>query len=222
MKITTSSIAQRGITLVFALITLLGLSLAAVALIRAVDTGSSILGNLSFKQDTLLASESGTRLALTWLSANTGNGKLNSDDTANGYLSYQIDKLDPLGRSSDKTRSVIDWNGDKCASYASGSYAQCLTPTAQQDVRNSALQGGQIKAQYLILRLCESTGDAVKNGINCAKPLTSTTVSSNKGSMDYSTQAPPPDPTLAQYFRIIVRAQGTRKSVTYTETLVHF
>ena len=44
--------AARGASLVFAMITVVALSLAAVALVRSVDTGLNILGNLGFKQDT--------------------------------------------------------------------------------------------------------------------------------------------------------------------------
>ncbi len=47
--------AQRGVSLVFSLITLVALSLAAVALIRSFATGATILRNLSFEQDTLLS-----------------------------------------------------------------------------------------------------------------------------------------------------------------------
>lgn len=214
---------QRGVTLVFALVTLLALSMAAVALIRAVDTGSTILGNLSFKQDTLLASESASRNAITWLTNNTSAGKLNNDDTANGYLAANIDNLDALDKhGTDNTRTVIDWNGNKCANYTSGSYAQCVTPSQVQNLRNAALNAGTINAQYLIMRLCEKAGDAVKDSINCAKPLVTSTNSSSHDSMDYATTPLPGVPTLAQYFRIIVRAPGGRNSVSYTETLVHF
>ena len=40
--------AARGASLVFAMITVVALSLAAVALVRSVDTGLNILGNLGF------------------------------------------------------------------------------------------------------------------------------------------------------------------------------
>ena len=36
---------QRGVSLLFAMITVVALSLAAVAMIRSVDTGTTILGN---------------------------------------------------------------------------------------------------------------------------------------------------------------------------------
>jgi len=45
--------AQQGVVLFIALIAMVVLSLAAVALIRSVDTGTSIAGNLATKQGTL-------------------------------------------------------------------------------------------------------------------------------------------------------------------------
>jgi Tfp pilus assembly protein PilX len=45
--------AQRGVALFFALIAMVVLSLGAVALIRSVDTTSSVAGNLAFRQATM-------------------------------------------------------------------------------------------------------------------------------------------------------------------------
>ena len=45
-----ASMKQRGVVLFFALISLLAIMLAAVALIRSVDTSIMIAGNLAFKQ----------------------------------------------------------------------------------------------------------------------------------------------------------------------------
>jgi hypothetical protein len=222
------SIGQRGVTLVFALITLLALSLAAVALIRSVDTGSTILGNLSFKQDTLLATEKASGKALDWISKSISGSTLENDSNnkdGNGYLAAHVPTLDPLGKhSTDPNRTVIDWDGNNCATYPTGSYAKCVNPSAELDLRpvTAKLNAGDIKARYLIMRLCDGSGNSVALGLRCAQPLTVTATNQAHGSMDYATQPLPPDPTLSQYFRIIVRTQGARNSVSYTETLVHF
>jgi len=74
---------QQGVVLFFALIALVAMSLAAVALIRSVDTNSAISGNLSFKQSTLLSADRGVETAITWATGNIA--ALNADATANGY-----------------------------------------------------------------------------------------------------------------------------------------
>jgi len=56
-------LGQRGVVLFFALIALLAMSLAAVALIRSVDTSTIIAGNLAFKQSTTKAGDSGIEAA---------------------------------------------------------------------------------------------------------------------------------------------------------------
>lgn len=60
---------QRGIVLFFALIALLVLSLAAVALIRSVDTSTIIAGNLAFKQTATSSGDTGIEAAMAWMTA---------------------------------------------------------------------------------------------------------------------------------------------------------
>lgn len=55
---------QRGVVLFFALIALVAMSLAAVALIRSVDTSTLIAGNLAFKQATKNSAEAGIEAAI--------------------------------------------------------------------------------------------------------------------------------------------------------------
>lgn len=75
---------QQGVVLFFALIALVVMSLAAVALIRSVDTNSLIAGNLSFKQSSMLSADRGVENAITWLKTKNVNS-LNTDLVANGY-----------------------------------------------------------------------------------------------------------------------------------------
>jgi type IV pilus assembly protein PilX len=58
---------QRGVVLFFALIALVVMSLAAVALIRSVDTSTMIAGNLAFKQAATASSDRGVESAITML-----------------------------------------------------------------------------------------------------------------------------------------------------------
>ena len=60
---------QRGVVLFFALVALLAMSLAAVALIRSVDTGTLIAGNLSFKRAATSSADAGIEAAITWMVA---------------------------------------------------------------------------------------------------------------------------------------------------------
>jgi Tfp pilus assembly protein PilX len=219
----------RGVSLVFSLVTLAALSLTAVALIRSVDTGSTILGNLSFKQDTALAADEATRQAIIWLNASRGSATLQANIGANGYIASNVPLLDPTGSSANTARAVIDWASDPanptCSAYPANSYTGgCLPSRAAEQQATGAGPGGMangVTARWVIVRLCASPGDPAT--VSCARPLVASTGESierdelgggGKG------RAPPPA-ALSQYFRIIVRAQGGRKTVTYTETILH-
>ena len=81
---------QQGVVLFFALIALVVMSLAAVALIRSVDSNSLIAGNLSFKQSSILSADRGVEDAITWLKLKQGVLRvpppfLNADSVADGY-----------------------------------------------------------------------------------------------------------------------------------------
>jgi type IV pilus assembly protein PilX len=213
--------AQRGVSLLFSMMTLVALSLTAVALIRSVDTGSTVLGNLSFKQDTLLAADEASREAVAWLDARKVGSTLYSDLLdADGYSARLITNLDPTGvRTTDATRAVIDWDRNGCRTV-SGAWATCIRPLDQPLQLTTG--NATVRARWLIQRVCNSTGDPTGATIACAKPLTSTLAAdTDKGDKNYSNPGLQ-QVVLAQYFRIIVRATGGRNTSSVTETLVHF
>lgn len=76
--------AQKGVVLFFALIALVIMALAAVGLIRSIDTNTLIAGNLAFKQSATSSADGGVESAITWLTANSG--AVNSSNAAVGYF----------------------------------------------------------------------------------------------------------------------------------------
>lgn len=94
---------QRGLVLFFALIALVALSLAAVALIRTVDTSTIIAGNLAFRQSATRSGDLGTEAAIAWLTTTQNNftavnvlndsaHAFNQDNLAQGYYSSVQDE----------------------------------------------------------------------------------------------------------------------------------
>lgn len=208
---------MRGMSLLFALIALVVLSLAAMALVRSVDTGALVIGNLGFKQDATTSSDQGAEQAITWLSANI-NGTVLDNNAAQGYSASSIDQLDPTGNNASVTaRSVIDWKGDGCSSYPSGTYiGGCLQPSAGAAVNGNAVQ-------YFITRLCPGTGPANSSGNDCSSPLGTDGQASGRGKFDYRKYDRfLPTGGGGAYFRVVVRTVGGRNAVSFTETIVHF
>ncbi len=110
-------IKQRGVVLFFALISLLALMLAAVALIRSVDTSTMIAGNLAFKQAATTSGDAGTENAINWLTATQAENSakniltdathaLNVTDAAQGYYS-STDTDPPLNLFADAAWDAI-------------------------------------------------------------------------------------------------------------------
>jgi type IV pilus assembly protein PilX len=209
---------QRGASLLFAMVTVVALSLAAVAMIRSVDTGTTILGNLSFKQDTLLATDEATRQAIRWLEdkRKTDPEGLHVTQRDLGYWARLVPDLDPTSTSQRTTRVAIDWNNDSCRSQRGPSPRDCL-PVPERSLAN------QITARYLIVRLCRDEGSAL-NGINaCPRPLgVASQTTRERGEINSQHAVRIGSTVAAEYYRIVVRAKGPRNTVSTTETLVHF
>jgi type II secretory pathway pseudopilin PulG len=214
---------QCGMSLLYAMLTLVVLSFAAVALVRSVDTGTLVLGNLGFKQDATAAGDQATRVALQWLNDNPS--LLNADSPANGYYASSLGNLDVTGSQSKlNTRALINWNNDGCAYASADSYVSggCVTVPNSTPV----LVGGNT-ARYVILRLCSDIGapdtTTASGGTNtCLKTTSSATSSGGEnGLLDYKHQRIPPSGASLNY-RIVVQVQGARNTTSYTETIVHF
>ena len=207
--------AQRGMSMLFALMALVILGLGAVALTRSVDTGTLIMGNLGFKQDTLAASSSGAEQAIAWLQANVAGSTLDSDIPASGYYASSLDDIDPAANrtSAAAPLPIINWDG-ACMGLDSTAYSACdVLPYKGTDVN-----GNQV--YWVITRLCDSAGATGSSNL-CARPASvSTSNASERGELlpggRISTGVTSP------YYRIIVRVVGPRNTATYTESLVHF
>lgn len=212
--------APRGVTLIIVLMALIGLALASVALVRGIDQGSRIAGNLAFRQAAVAAADPVAEAALAWLSSTAAGSSaaLNEDRPADGYYATSLDALDPTGDRPDALARV-DWEGDGCG----GAAVTCVQPRGV-----TALDGQP--AAYLITRLCRSTGEPQPTASQtCATALGNLAEEVCRGQINYETVgsagggglvrgcglAP-----LSPYYRIIVRTVGGRGTVSLVETIV--
>lgn len=119
--ITHMPYTQRGVVLFFTLLALVVMSLAAVALIRSVDTSGMIAGNMAFKQSTISSADSGTESAINWLNITKVNNAalnwvndpahpFNITNAAQGYYSNadpNLNLTDGTGIRWDNTDSML-------------------------------------------------------------------------------------------------------------------
>lgn len=117
---------QEGIVLFVAIIVLMIMTLAGLALLRQMGTGTSIAGNVAFKENATSVADRGSEVARKWLIDNAPI--LANDNFAMGYHSSWTGSTDP---------SALPWD------------TQSLT------LNDDAAQTGNT-TQVIIQRLCET------------------------------------------------------------------
>lgn len=188
---------QRGVVLFIALIVLVAMTLAGIALMRNVDTGTVIASNLGFRQTAVHVGDIGSEAARTWLTT-TASASLYNDISADSYYATWQESIDLLGNDPAKT----DFNWTSSGKNVSGA------PTGYT-------------VRYVIHRLCQSTGDPTGSSANCVKATgaASTANSSTKGAASYGSIGISV-PTSALY-RVTIRVQGPRNTLSYLQTTMY-
>ena len=191
---------QHGVVLLIALIVLVAMTLTGIAMVRSIDTGLLIAGNLASRQGGATAGDMALESALGWLTAplnpaNVGMVRdLNIDHPDDGYFATWQNNFDPAG----VTVYPFDWSG---------------APSLPGDAAHNSVR-------YVIHRMCSSTGPA--STAACAM-TTSAAGGGLAGSMssspDYARQALTGAANV--YYRITARIDGPRNTVTYVQALIY-
>ena len=195
--------AQRGVVLFIALIVLVAMSLAGLALMRSVDTGTLIASNLAFRQSATHLGDTGIEAGFTWLKNVSPASTLYNDNPGitggGGYFANWAENLDLIGNTTPADASDdFNWGGANAIAVTS--------PAAGYSIN------------YVIHRLCKSTGDPVS--ITCVKQsgAASSSSSGSKGAAAFGVMAISV-PTNALY-RVTVRVAGPRNTVSYVQAVV--
>lgn len=214
---------QRGVVLLITLIILVAMTLAGIGMMRSVDTGNVIAGNLAFRQATMQANDAGTSTGFNSMMsvANSGNGAdkpilnfnngqpcpggatpaLCSGGNINipGYsstplLACEITRTCPLATDYSWWTVDANWNG---------------APTViVRDANNNPIA----TVSYLIHRMCQAPG----LGPSAAGQLCQTFTQPETGCS--KTQLLPCTSTSI-FYRITSRSVGARNTVAYAQTL---
>ena len=194
--------AQQGVVLFIALIVLVAMSLAGIALIRNVDSGQVIAGNLAFRQAAMHVGDIGIEAGRTWLLAQSST-TLYSDTPGvtggGGYYANWAENLDLIGNKTTTTSDDYNW----------GTAIAVTTPAPPTGYAVS----------YVIHRLCKQTGDPAS--VTCVK-LTGAASSSEtgtKGAAAFGSMAISV-PSITTY-RITARVVGPRNAVSYVQAVVY-
>jgi type IV pilus assembly protein PilX len=220
---------QRGVVLFFTLIALVVMSLAAVALIRSVDTSTMIAGNLAFRQAGTASGDTGIEAAIAWLT--------NAQTAAVSAGLTVSDAHHPFNNTGGYDIS----NGTCCLSagyYSNADPALSLTSSTgtrvnwddTDSVLVPDLTGNTVR--YVIQRMSRIANaiPGKKEDTTTTPPTTGTLYSST--AVDKNGQAvlhadqickgmgcPPPG--AAALLRITAKVTGPKNTVSYVQTLVY-
>lgn len=216
-------VKQRGVVLFFALIAMLAIMLAAVALVRSVDTSTIIAGNLAFKQAATTSGDAGTEAAMTWLA---------TVDLANTALNVLRDSSHPFNN---------DHGGAVGSTYYSAGYYSRLDPnlllTATSGTRihwddtDSVLVGSDSSGnttRYVIQRVCRNANLPIflPSPAPYADCLFSGAIQDTNGQnvrlpQDVCKGDGCPAAGQAPQIRITSRTKGPKNTVSYVQAFVY-
>ncbi len=188
--------AQRGVVLFIALIVLVAMSLAGIALLRGVDTGVLMAGNLAFRQGTMHVGDMGLEAARTWLLAQSSTSLYNPI-LANAYNADWAENVVLVGTAIG-AQTQYDWS--------TAANVTAPAPPAGYTV------------SYVIHRLCAGTGDP--SAVTCVKQTGTATSGGGgtKGAAAFGQIAI--QVSTSALYRVTVRVVGPRNTTSYVQAVV--
>ncbi len=202
-----------GAGLVVALVVLVVMSLGALALVRAVASGLLVAGNFAFREAAVLAAESGSESAISWLSERAATTDLLSDQPEAGYYASLPVGLSLSGQSTNSTSATIDWDDDQCAARSG---IRCFTAAAALPI-----DAAGHRVRYVIHRLCRTSGSSDAAANSCLLFRSAQGGSSNRGQLSYGASKRFQSSDTV-YYRITVHVRGPRNTTAFVQTLVHY
>lgn len=184
--------AQQGVVMWVAVIVLIIMSLSGLAMLRQVSSGTSIAGNIAFKQNATSTADAGTEAGIRRiLDLNVLNpGLLLADQAPHGYYATWGANNDP---------ATFDWGGH--------SVAVTLDAGTANDVR------------FIVHRLCRIDGPVEALNQVCSDEQTDYGKSKSAGLASYNPGAPD-SVTIKPFYRVTTQVTGPRRTVSYIQVIV--
>lgn len=212
----SSRARQRGVSLFVALVALVLMTIAGFSLMRSVDTGNVIAGNMAFREVTVHSADLGIEAAAAYLNATVApSPDGNLPNGCNVAASWELTLPPPpegeqLGECRYFARIQPEYsNGVPKINWASG------------NIPTTAANG--VAYQYVVERLCNpdtavdvTLGQAAKNDI--ASERCATRVIQSGGS--HKPGPPSVSPIVPVKYRVTVRVTGPRNSISTVQTIM--
>lgn len=206
---TTPSGHQGGVVLFIALIVMVAMSLAAIALIRSVDTTNAIVGNLAFRMASILPANASIEQAASALFSDADIATIVHipDKTQNlpaeNYFACRL--KEPLCAGSPEDARGVP------APLQKKSTAKALLK--QFDANDSATGTNDTQVTYVIERMClEGAGKAATPG-NCDLLTPKGILGNTLGEQD-------PGFARLPYYRVTVRVDGPQNTTSFVQAML--
>lgn len=192
---------QRGVVLLLVLIVLVAMTLAGISMMRSVDTGNVIAGNMAFKQTTIHSGDRGISdgyAALINLSA-TNKVALTTTGSFPGYFAVPFNQCEVFNTCAQSWWAQdINWVGAPTVTVLDASNRTVAT------------------VSYLVHRMCSAANLGPNDSGNTCQTY------------EDSSSAPGGDKSVGAvvftntsvFYRITARSVGPRNTVAYSQTLV--
>jgi type IV pilus assembly protein PilX len=192
---------QHGVVLFVALIVMVALSLAAIALIRSVDTTTTVIGNLAFRQASILPANMAVEEAAAALFVDadplhTAGSRIPSRDNnlpAENYFAFW--------QNSDDARGVP---------------AQLQKRTAFTQTKmlvDASMTGAQTEVRYVIERMCLPLVGTAPTNANCdlLPPLGPFGTTVGQSSLTLPS---------VPYYRVTIRVDGPQNTASFVQAML--
>ena len=195
---------QRGVVLFIALIVMVALSLAAIALIRSVDTTTTVIGNLAFRQASILPANMAVEEAAAAL--------FQDADIAHVIRIPDRDSNLPAENYFASVQPCV--NVVLCERGIPEQLQKRTAFTQTKMLVDASLSGAQTEVRYVIERVCKSA----------APPIAATNENCDL--------LPPPGPfgttvgdkslTLPSvpYYRVTIRVDGPQNTASFVQAML--
>lgn len=206
--------AQQGVVLFVALIALMVMALAAVVLVRSVDTSTLIAGNLAFKQAATASADAGVAAAVPWMvttqATQASAGKdpwvhldhtFNNDSPTTGYYS-----------SIATPANLTD-----AATWAVGT----SLPGTGQNFNGAGYDSSNGNTvRYIVQRMCR-TANQLLTVANCLLSDATENNASKRGRLSYEAGLGSGATAGSPIYRITARVTGPKNSVSYIQAYAY-
>ncbi len=194
---------QSGVVMLVALVVLVVMTLAGIAMMRSMDSSTMIAGNMAFKQAATHSADVGMESAIAWLEESNALNKLDEAITTRGYSPA-------TGSNADYPAGEVFWKKLQPAGVCH------LNKFGQGCVTEADANANGNRISYMIQRLCQTAGD--RNSARCmAVAGTVSSSGQNEGSNEERIEGG----FALVYYRITVRVEGPRNSVSYVQSIVY-